>query len=286
MIILANTTDKLQTILTAAKTTNDMPVVCSYRDISTTGFTAGRKVTTTSGSTAMDIVDVPSSNTQRVIDYISVYNADTAVKTITIRYNANGTTYKIYESIIGVGEKIEYAEGKGWTIYSVGGAKKLSQNNSNSVISEGCSINVLAADVTNANATPNTIANVSGLTFAITATKKYWFKFVIPYTAAATTTGSRWSINTDAGAVITNLIYRSEYSLTTTTKTINEGVTAVNTPAGASASSAAIAGNIAIIEGFLDCTTSGNIVASFASEIGSSAIVAKAGALAIYQKLN
>jgi hypothetical protein len=285
MIILSSTTDKLQALLNAAVTANHMPIITSYRDITTTGFTASRKVINTNGVTAVDIVDVPASNTQRVIDYISVYNADTAVKTITIRYNANGTNYTLYNAIIGVNERLEYVDGAGWNIYTVSGAKRLAQNNSNNVITEGCSVGILASDVTNNSATANTISNITGLGFPITAGKKYWFKFFVQFAAAATTTGSRWSINT-SGGTISNLIFRSEYSLTTTTKTINEGLTAVDTPAAANATSAAVAGNVAIIEGWFDCATTGNIIGRFASEVLSSAIVAKAGSIVLYQQLN
>lgn len=76
----------------------------------------------------------------------------------------------------------------------------------------------LAADVTNNNGVANTIADVTGLSFPVLSGKRYKFRFVIRYTAAATTTGSRWSIN---GPSTTELVYRARYSLTTTSSTID-----------------------------------------------------------------
>lgn len=134
---------------------------------------------------------------------------------------------------------------------------------------------VLAADVTNNNATANTIADVTGLSFPVIAGIRYKFKFAITYTAAATTTGSRWSIN---GPAITLLNYRSDYSLTAISRTTNDGQNAYNLPAASNLSSAVVAaGNIAVIEGMITPSASGRVIARFASEVASSAIVAKAG---------
>lgn len=132
---------------------------------------------------------------------------------------------------------------------------------------------VLSADVTNNNAVANTIADVTGLSFAVTSGQRYFFRFFILYTSAAATTGSRWSIN---GPATSLLAYRSEYTLTAATQTINEGLAGYNLPAASSASSLT-AGNIAQIEGIITPSANGTVIARFASEVASSAIVAKAG---------
>jgi hypothetical protein len=135
---------------------------------------------------------------------------------------------------------------------------------------------VLASDVTNNNGTANTIADVTGLSFAVKSGRTYRFRFQIVYTTAATTTGSRWSVSGPASP--TSLAYRSEYSLTTTTRTTNEGQTAYDAPAASNASGAVTgAGNIAIVEGIIKPSADGTLIARFASEIASSAVVAKAG---------
>lgn len=145
----------------------------------------------------------------------------------------------------------------------------------------GSTINVVSttADVINNNAVANTIADVTGLSFPVTAGQRYWFRFVIHYDAAATTTGSRWSIN---GPAITDLNYSSQYSLTTTSVTINEGLSAYDSPAASSLTSAATNSNIAIIEGFILPSASGNVIARFASEVAASAITALRGSMVQY----
>jgi hypothetical protein len=147
---------------------------------------------------------------------------------------------------------------------------------------------LLSADISNANAVANTLADISqvspaaSLSFPVTAGVTYKFRFVIRYTAAATTTGSRWTIN---GPAVTFLDYRSEYSLTATSRTFNEGLAAYGLPAASNASSASTGSNIAIIEGIIKPSASGNVIARSASEIASSAIVAKSNSFVEYEAI-
>ena len=133
----------------------------------------------------------------------------------------------------------------------------------------------LAADVVNNNVVANTLQDVTGLSFSVVAGQRYFFRFTIIYTASATATGSRWTIN---GPAVTGLNYTSEYSLTTATMTRNAGLTAYNLPAASNATSATTGpSNKAVIEGFVLPSANGVLIARFASEVLSSAITAKAG---------
>jgi hypothetical protein len=144
---------------------------------------------------------------------------------------------------------------------------------------------VLASDVTNNNAVANTIADVTGLQADFLANKIYYFKFVIWYTAQATTTGSRWAVTATAGTAA-NLSMISEYSLTTTTTTRNANVQGFDLPAGSNATSAATGNNMAVMEGYFRPTADCTFKARFASEIANSAIVAKAGSVLYFQQLD
>jgi hypothetical protein len=137
----------------------------------------------------------------------------------------------------------------------------------------GIQIVSLPTDQTNLNAVLNTLEDVTGLSFDVVAGSTYWFRFVIDYTSAATTTGSRWTIN---GPAITRLTYSSEYSLTATTITNNQGLAAYNLPASFNATSASTGANTAIIEGFITPSANGTVIARHASEIALSTITAKA----------
>lgn len=141
---------------------------------------------------------------------------------------------------------------------------------------------MLGSDVTNNNAVANTLQDVTGLSFPVVNGKRYWFRFVILYTAETTTTGSRWTINTPA---FTTLTYKSEYTLTETTKVDNQGLQNVDLPID-SGNTSLLDGNVAIIEGIINTNAAGSIIARFASELANSSITAKVGSFVEYRKLN
>jgi len=130
---------------------------------------------------------------------------------------------------------------------------------------------VLGGDVTDSSGI-NTYTDCTGLSFAVTSGIRYHFYAQIWYTAAATTTGSGWSIN---GPSTTNLAYKSTYTLTATTVTTNFA-TAYGIPVASNASSLT-AGNIVILEGTILPSANGTVIVRFMTEVDTSAIVCKAG---------
>lgn len=285
MIILSQTTDNLQIVLGGSVTTNQLQCFSSWRDRTSTTFVAGRTVTNTNNTTDVNIVPAPASSTQRVVDFISIYNNDTVNQTVTIKLDANGTEYILFKVTLATTERLEYAEGRGWQVFASTGAVKQSINQGANASTSGLTAVVLGSDVTNNNAVANTIQDVTGLSFSVTAAKMYYFKFVIYYTAAATATGSRWGVSCTAGTAA-NLSMTSEYSLTTTTTTRNALIQAFDSPAASNATSAATGNNMAVMEGYFMPTANGTFIARFASEVAGSAIVAKAGSVCYYQQLN
>lgn len=281
MLILATTTDTIEVVL-GGTPVSQLPIIASYRDVTTSDYTPGRNAITTNSTTPVVAVAAPAASTQRVIDFINIYNPNSANATVTVRLDLNGTEYVLTSVTLAQGERLVFQEGIGWQTVTIAGAIKTSLNQGTNAVASGDSIVVLSADVTNNNAVANTIASVTGLQFPVTSGQRYGFEFYIRYTAAATTTGSRWSIT---GPTTDELIYTSQYSLTTTSSTFIEGSTAYDLPAASNASSAATGGNWAYIAGILRPTANGDVVARFASEVASSAIVAKAGSYVRYRAL-
>lgn len=276
MIILSNTSDKLQVVLGSAITTNQLQCTAFWRDITTTTFVPGRSLVVTNNTTDVDVVESPGSSTQRLIDFLTIYNSDTVNATVIVKIDDSSNEFILWKGILGVGEMLQYNDKTGFTVTTVSGAIKQAQlNGSVSVAINSLNVNVLAEDVVNNNATANTMADVTGLSFPVVAGETYWFEFVIPYTSAATTTGSRWSIDGPASPAMLN--YRSEYTLTATSVT-NNCATSYNVPTACNASSLTT-GNVATIWGYIKPTTDGAVIARFASEVSNSAITAKAGAM-------
>jgi len=280
MLVLTETTDKIQVVLGETVTTNQLQCMSNWRDITTTAYTPGRTIVNTNNTTDVDLVGSPASSTQRVIDFLSVYNKDTANATVTIKFDANSTEYILFKATISTGEKIEYQDGQGFRVIANSGAIKNSINQGNNTIGTTLTAVVLGADVINNNATANTIQDVTGLSFPVTAGHTYYFHFIIFYTAAATATGSRWSINGPTATAV----WTAEYSLGATTTTRNANVITYDLPAGCNATSGATNRNQADIMGVIKPTADGTVIARFASEVSGSAITAKAGSVVYYQQ--
>lgn len=118
-MLLDTTTRKLQVVLSAAKTTNDCPVVAAWMDTTTTSLTPGATPSNSNGVTAVDIVAAPAASTQRKINYLSVQNADTVATTVTVRYNDNATTYDEIKITIQPDESLIFTDRAGWYISPV-----------------------------------------------------------------------------------------------------------------------------------------------------------------------
>lgn len=280
MLLLTSTSDKIQLVTSAA---GDVDVHATWVDNASGTITPGRTNTVAiATATTTDVVGSPAASTQRNVQSLLVRNTHASVtNTVTVRHTDGTNAADIFSTALGPGEVLQFLDGVGFQVLTSSGAVKTSQNQGSNAVNSGINVAVLAADVTNNNGTANTIADVTGLSFPVTSGKKYWFRFVIQYTAAATTTGSRWSINGPGGT----MRYRSEISLTTTSVTTIEGSAAHDLPAASNASSAATAANIAVIEGFYEASANGNVIARFASEVSSSAIVAKAGSVVYFQEV-
>ena len=276
MLLLASTSDLLTVTTSAATAVTVYAAFIDYDGSTTT--TPGRRNTTIAAATTTTVVPAPGAGNTRNIKSLTVSNASTTTSQEIGVHLTDGTTVVELATItLGAGQALQYSEGNGFTVLDTLGRVKTTQDFSVVAAVNTMNLVALTADVANASATANTMQDVTGLSFGVTAGQSYWFRASIQYTAAATTTGSRWSISGPASP--TFLSYKSEYSLTTTTNTVNEGVSAYDSPAASNATSAATGANTAIIEGVIRPSGNGNVIVRCASEVASSAITAKAGSL-------
>lgn len=272
MLLLASTSDLLRVVTSAAVSTD---VHASWLDLNAGTVTPGRTNTLITTATTTSVVASPGSGVYRTVKTLCVRNKHaTTAQTATVVHTDGTNAVELVSVVLSAGDALHYDENNGFTVRdSLGRIKSRSDGLVSAAVNSMNTV-VLASDVVNNNGSANTIADVTGLSFAVTAGETYWFEFTIPYTSAATTTGSRWAINGPGSPTLLN--YRSEYTLTATSTTVNSA-TAYDTPAASNASSLT-AGNVATLWGFIKPSANGTVIARFASEIASSAITAKAGA--------
>jgi hypothetical protein len=149
-------------------------------------------------------------------------------------------------------------------------------------ITGGETVTRLSSNQVNDNAVANTLEDVTGLSFPVVSGNTYEFEFTVFYTADASTTGSRWTLD---GASASQIFYESRYNFDATSfswATRN----AYNQPSGTSSGSSTTA-NMAFVKGTIVASATGSVQLRFASEVAGSAITALANVSYVkHKKIN
>lgn len=279
MIILSSTTDSLQVVLASAITTNQLRCFVSYRDTTSTTITPNRAVANTNSTTAVTLLSAPSASQQKIVDYLSIYNADTANATVTVYINSSSTTYKLFETNLGVGEKLEFQEGSGFRCLTSDGSLKIADNQGVQSASNAVNSTIITSNVTT---TVVAYADVTGLQFAMTAGETYWFKFYIAATTNSATRGFRYAVNSSATA--SYLSYMRMWAANANTNAFY--ISKDYDSAEAASTTSVAAGSMVTMEGIITASTSGNLIARFGASIASNTMTARAGSVVFYQRIN
>jgi hypothetical protein len=285
MLILASTTDKIQVVLSANVVSSQLQCYAVYRDTTTTSISPLNNQIATNNTTAVDLVSSPSASTQRVVEYLSVYNSDTGSVAVTIRFSDNGTLYTLFRCNLAPGSKIEYAYRRGFRVISNAGSIKLvTDNYGTQFISSGLGLNYLGKDIQTSSATALTPKNADGLGFFVNSGKYYNFRFLIFYDVDATTTGTRWNLNVPYWG--SYMGFQQLQSLTTSTVTGLGGMNTSTSSPSANATSASTTSNFLLMEGAFLAQSSSFISVSFSPEVASpGSITVKTGSLVTYQEV-
>lgn len=253
----------LITLVTSAAVATDVHVV--YREMASGVQTVeprrGRKSTAITTATTTTILDAPNPTSNgflvREVANISIRNVGATSQTVTVKHTDGTTAVEIAKQTLASGQELHYDEHAGWTVRT----------------SDASGAQTITSTADTVNSAADTLANVAGLTYAVDAGDKYKFRAVVHYSADATTSGSRWTINGPA-ATAAGTGYRSNYGLTATSETVNNGLAAVQLPAAANATSPATTGNVAIVEGYYTPSTAGTFAIQFAAEAGTITAIA------------
>lgn len=121
MIYLDSNT-KLDIVLTAAKTTNDMDCSVNFFDI---GFTRTEETTLTkgfmkrtasNGTTDATICAAPEVGRIRNVKTMFIHNRDTAAKTVVIKTDNGTTEFIVAKRSLNADQTMVYEDGFGWSV--------------------------------------------------------------------------------------------------------------------------------------------------------------------------
>ena len=115
---------KLQVVSTAAKTTLDSSVIVCWEDANQATIDKGSQISTTNGTTAVDIAFSSSGGIDRTIKSIQLHNHDSAAKTFTFSMVENGVAYPLIDVTLQVDDNISYTDGQGWYVLDASGNRK------------------------------------------------------------------------------------------------------------------------------------------------------------------
>jgi hypothetical protein len=117
----------------------------------------------------------------------------------------------------------------------------------------------------------------------MTASKKYWFRYVFFYNTNSTAIGTRFNLYGDSGA-LTYFYHLYRNSITTSSETYAGGISTYNAVTVSNLNSASTSGNVAILEGLMqpDYTTTLGINVSCES---TGTLTIKANSFLQYEQL-
>jgi hypothetical protein len=286
MITLSSTTDKIQIILDSAVTTNQLQCYSVYRDTTTTSISPLNNQTITNGVTAVDLVSSPASSTQRLVEYISVYNSDTQPSSVTIRFSDNGTYYTLFKARIQQGDKLEYSDKDGFKTVTKSGSVRKNQAILAHPVNSSQSAALLPNDVVASSVVANGNNNSQAVPFGfpVTSGSTYYFRIAGFFNSSATTNGARFNLTVPS--IGANVGYYYWTSLTSGTWTTGYAVTNPTTPTTIGTTSPSTSGNVFIIDGFVSAGADGFVGISVASdEVSPSSITFKGGNRIFYHKV-
>lgn len=115
MIILDNTVSRIEVLLANAVTSTQWDLFCSYTDQMSSPYGYARRAATTNNTTAVNVSGfLLKEFAKRLIEFMSITNADTAANRITVRFNDGTTTTKIYSCTLAPGSTLFYEDKKGF----------------------------------------------------------------------------------------------------------------------------------------------------------------------------
>lgn len=124
MLRLDNTVS-LQAVLSGAVTSQQPQVTVCAIDQSASGYAGLAPVRTALNSTTdVTILSAPAASILRDVDYLSIFNRDTASVTVTIKYDQSAVDTIILIVTLATLETLIYIHGAGWSIMTASGGIK------------------------------------------------------------------------------------------------------------------------------------------------------------------
>jgi hypothetical protein len=120
---------KLQVVMDATATTTESPIQAAFNEINSRQVETAQEVDSiTTGNTAVDVIPTPSAGSKRKLTALSVYNADSVARIVTVQLVSTVTgssqTRKVVSVTLQTGEALYYSQHTGFYCVDVNGNQK------------------------------------------------------------------------------------------------------------------------------------------------------------------
>lgn len=267
MLNLVSTSDIIRIATGSAA---NIDVHASWVDYLNGVATPGRTNTEIPTATTTSVVGSPAASTFRNVKFLSVHNTSASPNNVWIAHYDGTTEILLWDGTLGPGEMVVFNEMLGWQLFDTNGLPKQATGMVDALLRT-------TADVVNAT---TAFADVTGLTQALQATKRYAFEALLWHQTNATTTGAHFAVNIGAAPTLLNLSAWQQVtaSVTNSTGGASAMVTARDTAAVVETTGPGAVNMYAWLVGVIIPSADGTFAIRFASEVAvASALTVKAG---------
>ena len=259
MILLTSILDKIQVVTGSAAS---VKVHASWMDSASGVITPGRtNPMAIATATTTDVVAAPAAATARNVKWLSARNDHASASTdVTIQHTDGTTSAPLWKGALAAGESVNFNEGQGWQLLDSSGAPKAAATKLDLVLR-------VTADVINATIS---FADITGLTCAVVAGKKYAFEAHLYHISNATTTGAQFGVG---GVAMTEMQIAAISTVTSsaTAAAMSTGqATAIDTAAVVQTTGSVTVAPT-ILSGYIQPSASGTFAIRGASEVAVAA---------------
>lgn len=120
-INLTATNQKLKVITSQAVQTQ---VVASGRDNVGSAQTPISQDTNIPTAATTDIVAVPGTSTQRLVDDVEISIVGSGTQQVTVQKDVGGTAFQLYTALLNTGDRVHFTNDGGWRTFAFGGQEK------------------------------------------------------------------------------------------------------------------------------------------------------------------
>ena len=134
MISLTPGNRVLEVVLAGVVATAELNVSVNWLERGVTGQKQNSWSVTTNGTTAVVLLSPCSGGESKLLEFLGVYNSDSAAATVTLRMNESGVFYTLAKVTLGVGERLEYSAWEGFSCFTALGELKVVTANYASIL--------------------------------------------------------------------------------------------------------------------------------------------------------